>query len=95
MDERPRQERSGWDLPKVIGAIVGIIGMVGFGVCSLCGLVISIDGGLGDFGLLVLGGAVMAWLCGWMMVTMFRKAREKREALRQSDRSDRPDLRDP
>jgi cytochrome bd-type quinol oxidase subunit 1 len=95
MDELPRQEHSGWTFPKVIGAIVGIIGMVGFGVCSLCGMVIGIDGNYSDVWMFVVVGAVLALLCGWLMVTMFRKAREDREALRERDRSGRPDLRDP
>jgi cytochrome bd-type quinol oxidase subunit 1 len=79
MDERPEPGPSGWTFPKVVGAIVGLIGMVGFGVCSLCGMVMSIDGGYGDVWLFVLFGAVLAFLFGWLMVTMFRKAREERE----------------
>jgi len=95
MDELPRQEHSGWTFPKVIGAIVGIIGMVGFGVCSLCGMVIGANDNLGGLWVLVLAGAGMSFLCGWLMVTMFRKAREEREAMHERDRSDRPDLRNP
>ena len=92
MNEYPPPAPSGWSAGKVIGVIVGLIGMVGFGVCSLCGLVIGVGGGFGSFWFLVLGGAVLAWLFGLLMVTMFRKAREEREALQERDR---PDLRDP
>jgi hypothetical protein len=93
MDEYPQPGPSGWTFGKVIGVIIGLIGMVGVGVCSLCGMVIGFGGGFGDFWFLVLGGAVLAWLFGWLMVTMFRKAREERELLNQ--RTNRPDLRDP
>jgi hypothetical protein len=37
--ERPR---GGWTFGRVLGLIVGLIGMAGFGFCSLCGLVLLV-----------------------------------------------------
>ena len=93
MDESPRPH-SGWSFAKVIGVIVGLIGMVGFGLCSLCGMIVGIGGGLGEFWFLVVAGMAMTALSVWLVVTMFRKAREKREELEARDRGDHPDLRD-
>jgi hypothetical protein len=68
--------------------------MVGFGVCSLCGLFIGAGGHFGDVLIFVIPGAVLTFLCGWLTVTMFRKAREAREAGKARDRPNHPDLRD-
>ena len=35
------EPRGGWTFGRVLGLVVGLIGMVGFGFCSLCGLVIT------------------------------------------------------
>jgi hypothetical protein len=44
MHEDPGQPpESGWSVGKVIAVILGLIGMVGFGVCTLCGTVIAFD----------------------------------------------------
>lgn len=77
MDENPQPPGSGWTFGKIVGAVLGIIGMVGFGVCTLCGTVIAFD--YSDVWILVLGGAAMTALCTWLVMTMFRKAREARE----------------
>jgi cytochrome bd-type quinol oxidase subunit 1 len=92
MDEIPQPAPSGWTFSKVVGAIVGLIGMVGFGVCSLCGLFIGANGGYGDVWVFVIPGALLTWFFGWLTVTMFRKARESREDGEQRDRHDRRDL---
>jgi hypothetical protein len=64
---------SGWTFLKVVGLIFGLLGVVGFGLCSLCGFVIG--GGDTEIMLLALLGAVLAILSGWLMVTMVRKSR--------------------
>lgn len=78
MDENPEPTTSGWTFGKVIGLILGIIGMVGFGVCTLCGLAFFSGEGSDVWGL-ILAGAVMTALSVWLMLTMIRKAREARE----------------
>jgi len=90
MDENPQPGESGWTFGKVVGAVLGLIGMVGFGVCSLCGLVIGLTDNLGGLWMLVLGGAVLSSLFGWLMVTMFSKAREERE-MREREARNRKD----
>jgi len=64
-----------------IGRILGIIGMVGFGVCTLCGLTFfSSEGGVW---VLILMGAAMTALSTWLVVTMVRKARAARTGRNQ------------
>jgi hypothetical protein len=41
--EHDESDGGGWTPGRVIGLIVGLIGMGGFGFCSLCGLVIGAD----------------------------------------------------
>jgi hypothetical protein len=65
---------SGWTFLKVVGVIFGLFGVAGFGLCSLCGFVIG--GGDGDIVLLALLGAGLAFLCGWLVVAIFRRARK-------------------
>jgi cytochrome c biogenesis protein CcdA len=86
MDESP----SGWSFLKVVGVVLGLIGMVGFGVCTLCGVVLSFE--YNDIWFLVLGGAVLTALSTWLVMSMFRKAREAREAreARQDNPSNTP-----
>lgn len=80
MHEDPQQPpESGWSVGKVVLVVLGLIGMVGFGVCTLCGTVIAFDMGDSEIWIMVLGGAAMTALCTWLVVTMFRKAREARE----------------
>jgi hypothetical protein len=71
------QGGSGWSFLKVLGVIVGLLGMVGFGLCSLCGFVV----GGRDSGILLLAllGAGMAALCLWMVIAIFHKAAEDRD----------------
>jgi hypothetical protein len=85
MDENLQSSTSGWTFFKVVGVLLGILGMVGFGLCTLCGVAVSFDGGLGDLWIWVLAGAVMTGLSVWLVFTMFRKAREAREANSRSD----------
>lgn len=80
MDDDPqRPGPSGWSFGKVVGMALGIIGMVGFGVCTLCGVVISFDGNMGGIWPFVLAGAFMTGLSVWLIRTMLRKAREARD----------------
>lgn len=90
MHEDPYQPpESGWSVGKVIAVILGLIGMVGFGVCTLCGVVFGLDMGDGEIWLLTLAGAAMTALSTWLVTTMFRKAREAREARERSSDQDR------
>ena len=55
MDDDPwSQGPSGWSFVKVLGVILGLIGMVGFGICTLCGLGFSGPSGISG---LVMAGA--------------------------------------
>lgn len=88
MHEDPYQPpESGWSVGKVIAVILGLIGMVGFGVCTLCGVVFGLDMGDGEIWLLTLAGAAMTALSTWLVTTMFRKAREARERGSDQDRN--------
>ena len=88
MAENPQSPPdSGWSFGKVVGVVLGLIGMVGFGVCTLCGVVISFDNSMGGVWPFVLAGGVMTSLSVWLVMTMFRKAREEREASQARDSS--------
>ena len=54
--------------------------MAGFGVCTLCGLVISFDSKMGGIWPFVLAGGVMTFFSGWLVRVIFRKVREARDA---------------
>ena len=71
------QEGGGWTFLKVIGVIVGLLGVVGFGLCSLFGFAI----GFQDFGVLAMAlmGAGIAALFGWMVAAIIRSARKGRD----------------
>ena len=73
----PGEGRSGWTFLKVLGVIFGLLGMVGFGLCSLCGFVVASNDS--DILLLALLGAFLAGLCLWRVITIFRRARADRD----------------
>ena len=77
MDENQRPTGSGWDLPKVLGVILGIIGMIGFGLCTFCGLLIGSAYGEGVNSIALWGGG-MTVLSIWLIIAMVRKARQAR-----------------
>ena len=75
MSPAPRQ--SDWTAGKILGLIVGGVGLVGFGTCSLCGLVM----GVSDTTLLTtvlmfaVPGLIVAYLCFLLARKMVRLAR--------------------
>jgi hypothetical protein len=69
---------SGWTFLKVLGVIVGLLGLVGFGLCSLCGFVLAASDK--DALWYALMGAGIASLFGWMIVAIFRAARRDRDS---------------
>jgi hypothetical protein len=76
----PQQTReSGWSAGKVLGLIFGLLVMVGFGVCGLCGLVMSVSERNAWTIALPMGipGVVIAF-CGFLLVRrMVRAARRQ------------------
>jgi hypothetical protein len=68
----------GWTFLRVVGVIVGLLGMVGFGLCSLCGFFFGLED-MGIF-LLALLGAGIAVLFGWMVTVIARAARRDRDS---------------
>jgi cyanate permease len=71
------QGSSGWTPLKVIGLAVALLGMIGFGLCSLCGFVFASSDA--DILWLALLGAGIAALFVWMFVAIIRAARRDRE----------------
>jgi uncharacterized membrane protein len=89
MDEPPTSHTSsGWTFGKVIGFLLGLVGMVGFGVCTLCGTVFAFDSGDFEIIVLTLAGAVMTVLSAWLLRTVVRKVNEAREQVQERDRND-------
>jgi hypothetical protein len=78
--ETDPDKTGGWTFFKVVGVIVGTIGMLGFGLCSLCGLVMGVASGGSDIGIFLaysLPGLVLASLFFLMIRAIVRAARRK------------------
>jgi biotin transporter BioY len=43
MNEPDPGSEGGWNAARVVGMIVAVVGMVGFGVCSLCGIAMGVS----------------------------------------------------
>ena len=67
----------GWTFLKVLGLVVSLLGLVGFGLCALCGFTM----GFGDSTAFVLSqlGAGIAAFFGWIVVGIFRSARKDQD----------------
>jgi biotin transporter BioY len=66
----------GWSAGKVIGLIVGLIGMIGFGFCSLCGITMGFQSH-DLFGIVLpfaVPGLILAVLCFLLVRKMVRSA---------------------
>ena len=72
MDENP-EPTSGWTFGKVIGLLLGLVGMIGFGFCTLCGLMIA--GSDGSVWPWIIAGMVMTALSVWLVRAMINKSR--------------------
>lgn len=67
----PRHPGSGWNFLRVVGFVLALFSMIGFGVCSLCGLVIS--GGNTDFlGFVAIGTALTVGAIFWLNAILSR-----------------------
>lgn len=68
----------GWTFFKVLGFILGVIGMVGFGLCSLSGIVVMVADGFSgalDYLVFIVPGLLLTWLFFLMVRAIFRSAR--------------------
>lgn len=61
----PRNPGSGWNFLRVVGFVLALFSMVGFGVCSLCGLVIS-GGNTDILALVAIGTALTVGAIFWL-----------------------------
>ena len=75
MSPVPRQ--SDWTAGKILGLIVGMVGLVGFGTCSLCGLVMGVSDTtmLTTVLMFAAPGLIVAYLCFLLVRKMMRLAR--------------------
>jgi len=71
-------ERGGWTVLKAIGVAIGLLFMVGFGLCSVFGF--AVGSGSADVYLLALLGAGLSALFGWMVAAIFRSVRRDRDS---------------
>jgi len=77
------QDPPGWTFSRVLGLIIGLIFLVGFGVCSVWGLFFAFSDGLnwdtiGSALIFVLPGLGLTWLSWLLIRTMVRQARSRR-----------------
>jgi hypothetical protein len=70
----------GWTFLRILGLLIGVIGMTGFGVCSLCGLVMF----RGDLSATVLGFVIPGLILAYLFFLLARAA------IRRSRQSPRP-----
>ena len=70
-------EGGGWTFGRILGLIVGLAGMGGFGICSLFGLIISIGSGMGIFVAFVLPGLGLTYLFFLLVRAMMRGANKR------------------
>lgn len=80
MSEPGPGPEGGWNGARVLGMIVAVVGMVGFGVCSLCGIAI----GIGDSGrywgtvlAFVIPGVILTLLFILLARTIIRRVKRK------------------
>jgi len=76
MDQK--EPGDGWTPWRVIGLVLGLIGMVGFGLVGLCGVFLAGLSNDSSFHVLVVMAFVLCSLCLWLVVAMFRRARRRR-----------------
>jgi biotin transporter BioY len=79
MNEPNPAPEGGWNAARVLGMIVGLIGMVGFGFCSLCGLAFGVsDSKLwGAVLMFSIPGLMFAVLFFFLVRTVIRRVRRK------------------
>lgn len=80
MNEPEPGTEGGWNAARVLGMIVGVLGMVGFGFCSLCGLALGLSGGSRDWEIViwfVIPGFILAFLFFLLVRAMVRRSRRK------------------
>src|SRR5262245_66287991 len=66
---------AGWTAGRVLGFALGLIGLIGFGSCSLLALLAVSVGELWSLLFTFLPAVLLAWLCYLLMATMARRAR--------------------
>ncbi len=80
MNEPKAGSEGGWNAARVLGMIVAVVGMVGFGVCSLCGIAMGISD-RGRYWSTVLGfviaGLVLTFLFILLARTILRRVKRK------------------
>jgi hypothetical protein len=69
MNESESQAEGGWTFLRVLGLIVGVLGMAGFGLCSLMGLPFVVSGAFWTGGGWVL--ILALWLPGLALMFAF------------------------
>jgi hypothetical protein len=80
VNEPQQPEGSGWTAAKVLGVIFGLLLMVGFGVCGLCGMLFYSSPTYRDPGILglSLAGFAIATVGFFIVRAMVRSARRGR-----------------
>jgi hypothetical protein len=72
------EPEGGWTPARVLLMIVGVLGMGGFGICSLCGLVLgaSQSGLWGTVLMFTVPGAILTWLFFLLVRKIYRATRK-------------------
>ena len=77
MNEPEPDSGGGWTVGRVLGLIVGILGMAGFGVCGVCGLLLGTTSSMGFAALCGVVGLLIAAAFALLVRAMTRRAQGK------------------
>lgn len=79
MAEPKNSRGAGWTVLKVLGMVVALLGMAGFGLAGMCGLMIASLAG-GERQMLALGllGVAIAVACGILFAAILRSLGRKK-----------------
>ena len=77
MNEPEPGSGGGWNVAKVLGLIVGLLGMAGFGVCGVFGLLLGITSSMGFAVVCGIIGLLLAAAFSLLVRAMTRSARRK------------------
>lgn len=80
MNEPESGSDGGWSVGKVLGLVVGLLGMAGFGFCGLCGIVLGMGSGGSEMSFILtcgVAGLVVAGVFFLLVRAIIRSARRK------------------
>ena len=76
-DPQLQPPRGGWTFLKVIGLLAGLFGILGFGLLTVCGVLLKMSGYGEGVEPYIIGGVLLTIACLWGVVAIIRAARRR------------------